>query len=508
MSLLKTIKIIIAVLLAGNLSANAQNFDITNYGAVAGGQTLNTESIQKAVDAAFAKGGGRVVVPKGMFLTGTIHLKSNVEFYLDIDAILKGSTNLSDYERNDRWYAILIANKQTNITISGYGTIDGQGKLLAKNVIKLVKNGAIIDEFKLNRPDEHLRPQLIEIQNSNNVQIKHVTLKDAACWVQTYNKCSNLIIDSINVQSTAFWNNDGIDVVDCKDVKIKNCNINAADDGICLKSSDPKSACQNIDISDCRVRSSASAIKFGTASLGGFKNIKVNNIEIYDTYRVAIALEIVDGGTMEDVTVSNINARNTGGAIFIRLGQRRGDNPGILRRVTFSNIKVEIPTGKPDAGYDIAGPPEEDIYPHNLLPTVIAGLPGHPVQDIKMENINIIYGGGADKKHAFVSLDSLTTIPERKEEYPEFSMFGELPAWGLFVRHAENIKLKNITIKYKQADFRAAIVMDDVNKLNINGLNIPTASNEAVIVFKNVKNVVVNNLKTPVSAKKAIVKKL
>ncbi|WP_345955761.1 glycosyl hydrolase family 28 protein [Mucilaginibacter sp. PAMB04168] len=506
--MLKKFTLIISVMLACGWSANAQSFNITDYGAVAGGQTLNTQFIQKAVDAAAAKGGGKVIVPQGIFLTGTIHLKSNVEFFLDKGAILTGSTNLSDYERTDRWYAILIADKQSNIKITGYGTIDGQGKALAKNVIKLVKNGAIIDEFKLNRPDEHLRPQLIEIQNSAHVQIKHVTLKDAACWVQTYNKCTDLLIDSINVQSTAFWNNDGIDVVDCKDVKIKNCNINAADDGICLKSSDRASACQNIEISNCRVRSSASAIKFGTASLGGFKQINVHDIEIYDTYRVAIALEIVDGGTMEDVIVSNINARNTGGAIFIRLGQRKGDIPGILRRVNISNVTVDIPKGKPDAGYDIAGPPEEDIYPHNLLPTEIVGLPGHPVRDVKLENINITYGGGADKKHAFVSLDSLASIPERASEYPEFSMFGELPAWGIYARHAENIQLKNVTIRYKETDFRAAIVMDDVKKLIVDGLNIPTASTDAVIVLRKVSNEVIKKLKTPVAAKKAVVRKL
>lgn len=499
--------IVLYILMACSWSVNAQSFDITNYGAVPGGQVLNTQYIQKAVDAAAAKGGGRVVVPPGNFLTGTVHLKSNVELFLDKGAILTGSTNLSDYERTDRWYAILIADKQTNITISGYGTIDGQGKTLAKNVIKLVKNGAIIDEFKLNRPDEHFRPQLIEIQNSEKVQIKHITLKDAACWVQTYNKCTNLLIDSINVQSTAFWNNDGIDVVDCKNVEIKNCNINAADDGICLKSSDPASACENIDISNCKVRSSASAIKFGTASLGGFKKIRVNNIEVYDTYRVALALEIVDGGIMEDVTVSNINARNTGGAIFIRLGQRKGNTPGIIRRINISNVNIQIPIGKPDAGYDIAGPPEEDVYPHNLLPTQIVGLPGHPVQDVKLENINITYGGGADKKHAFVSLDSLASIPEREAEYPEFSMFGELPAWGLYTRHAENIQLKNVTMRYKETDFRAAMVMDDVKKLNINGLYIPTTSNDAVIVLRNVSNDEIKGLKTPVAAKKAVVKK-
>lgn len=489
-----------------SLCTQARVYNINDYGAVADGRTSNSIAIQKAIDAASSNGGGKVIVPPGVYLTGTIRLKSNVELSLDKDATLLGSTNLSDYERNDRWYAMILADRQNNIAITGYGTIDGQGNALAKNVIKLIKNGAIVDAFKLNRPDEHLRPQLLELQRSSQVKIQHITLKNSSCWVETYNQCTDLLIDSITVNSTAFWNNDGIDIVDCKNVKVKNCNINAADDGICLKSSDPKSACENFEITNCRIRSSASAVKFGTASVGGFKNIKVDHIEVYDTYRNAIALEIVDGGAMENVNISNINAKNTGGAIFIRLGYRHGDQPGTIKGIHINNVTVEIPKGKPDAGYAIAGPPEEDIYPHNLLPMEIVGLPGHNVQDVTLENINVTFGGGADKKHAYVSLDSLAKIPEREIEYPDFSMFGELPAWGLYVRHAEGIQLKNIHIKYLEKDFRAAIVMDDVKGVAINDLSILTAD-EPVIVLRDVQNESIKNLKTPVSAKKAILRK-
>jgi len=488
------------------LCANAQVFNVKDYGAIGDGNTLNTIAIQKAVDAAAAKGGGKVVIPQGTFLSGTIRLKSGVELSLDRGATLLGSTNLSDYERNDRWYALLLADGQNNIAVTGYGTVDGQGNALAKNVIKLVKNGAIVDPLKLNRPDEHLRPQLVEFQRCTGVKMQYVTLKNSSCWVETYNKCTDMLIDSITVNSTAFWNNDGIDIQDCKNVKMKNCNINAADDGICLKSSDPNAYCDNFDISDCKVRSSASAIKFGTASLGGFKNIRINNIDIYDTYRNAIALEIVDGGAMENVNISNINARHTGGSIFIRVGHRYGAQTGSIKGVHISNVNVEIPKDKPDAGYDIAGPPEEDIYPHNMLPMEIVGLPGFPVRDVTLDNINVTYAGGADKSYAYVSLDSLSSIPEREKDYPEFSMFGELPAWGFFARHAENIKLNNVTIKYIDKDFRPAIVLDDVKGISFNGLNIPTAE-APVIVTRNVSVLSTKDLKMPVPAKKAIITK-
>jgi hypothetical protein len=137
---------------------------------------------------------------------------------------------------------------------------------------------------------------------------------------------------------------------------------------------------------------------------------------------------------------------------------------------------VEVPNAKTDAGYTMEGPPEEDIYPHNLLPAQIMGLPGHPVQDVTLENVSVTYGGGADKNKAYVSLDSLAKIPERADEYPEFSMFGELPAWALYVRHAEGISIKNSVFKFLADDFRSPLVFDDVKKVTINNLNLASGN--------------------------------
>ncbi|MET1054969.1 MAG: glycosyl hydrolase family 28 protein [Pedobacter sp.] len=468
-------------------TTHAQKANIKDFGAIGDGLKMNTEFIQKAVDSMNSKGGGKVIVPEGIFLTGTIHLKTGVELVLQKNAVLLGSTNLADYERNDRWYALLIADDQKNISLTGEGTIDGQGRTLAMNVLKMVKNGSVIDPLVLKRPNERLRPQLIEIQRSDEVLIKGVTLLNAACWVQTYNHCTRLTIDSITVKSTAYWNNDGIDIQDCQHVVVKNSSIDAADDGICLKSSDPKSACEEVLVTDCKIRSSASAVKFGTASLGGFRNIKVKNIYAFDTYRTAIALEIVDGGTMEDIDVSHITAKNTGGAIFIRLGQRKKTSPpGIIRRIHISDVSVEVPNAKTDAGYTMEGPPEEDIYPHNLLPAQIVGLPGHPIEDVTMENIVVTYGGGADRSKAYVSLDSLSKIPEMADEYPEFSMFGELPAWALYVRHAAGITIKNSKFRFLADDFRSPLVFDDVKKVYINKLNLASGNRAPAVILHKV----------------------
>lgn len=485
-------------------SSFAKDYNIKDYGALGDGQTLNTSFIQKAIDDA-ASSGGRVVVPAGVFITGSLRLKSNVDLFLKKDAVLKGSSHLSDYERNSRWYAIILVENQKNISISGEGTIDGNGDEVVKNVIRLIDNKAIVDPGNKKRPIEFYRPQLIEMVKCSAVSIKDITLKDAACWVQTYKECEDLIIDQIKVESTTYWNNDGIDIVDCKNVIITNSFFNAADDGICLKSENPNFSCENIIIRNCKIRSSASGVKLGTASAGGFKKIKIDSIYVYDTYRTAIALEIVDGGILEHVEVSNITGRNVGGAIFIRLGDRnKKADPGILRNIYIHDMDVEVPLEKPDKGYNIEGPPAEDIYPHNLLPSSIVGLPNHPVQKVILENIKIQYGGGAEKSVAFVSLDSLDKVPEYPADYPEFSMFGELPAWGLYVRHAEGIELKNVVLSYKKIDFRPALVFDDVRELSLNNLKIPSVETLPVIVMKKVTDQKMNKIKLPFNIKKAI----
>src|SRR5688500_6203271 len=220
------------------------------------------------------------------------------------------------------------------------------------------------------RPLHYIRPQLIEFVNCKNINIRIVTLKNAACWVQTYDQWVNVIMDSVTVDSDAYWNNDGIDIQDCKNVRITNCYVNAADDGICLKSQSKDYFCDSIYIANCTVRSSASAIKFGTVSHGGFRNVTIENIKVYDTYRSAIAIECVDGGILENIFIDRVDALNTGNAIFIRLGRRnKTGNPGMIRNVTIKNIKVEVAFERPDYAYEMRGPALS--FFHNTFPASI-----------------------------------------------------------------------------------------------------------------------------------------
>ena len=218
-------------------------------------------------------------------------------------------------------------------------------------------------------------------------------------------------------------------------------------------------------------------------------------------------------------------AKNTGNAIFIRRGHRNKTGPvGTLKGIYIAHVKAEIPLFKPDQGYPIEGPPDhlrpgEDkmprrpshfhIYghpylPYNLVPSSIVGLPGYPVQDVTLENIEITYGGAANKEIAFIPLSDITAIPENETGYPEFSMFGELPAWGFYLRHAEGIKMNHVTVSYLQEDFRPAFVVDDVKGIELSGVSIPTAKELPILYFNNSSGIVTKNLKMPVSEEKGV----
>ena len=510
------------------LTALAVDKLITDYGAIADGRTINTKFIQKAIDEVSAAGGGRVVVPPGNFMTGSLFLKSGVDLHITPGGVLLGSHSTNDYPKSER-RALILAKGQNHVSISGEGIIDGQGQELMLDIFKKLRSGELKERdslWMMKRPGTG-RAMILYFFECTNVSVIDITLKNASSWVQDYRECDGVIINRITVQSTAYWNNDGLDVTDSKNVRITNCFINSADDALCFKSENPKGFCENIFVDSCTLRSSANGLKFGTSNQGGFRNFKIRNLTIYDTYRSAIALESVDGGFMENIDIRNINAKNTGNAIFIRRGHRNKTGPvSTLKGIYIGNVHVQVPLLKPDQGYPIEGPPDHlrpgqdkmpvrpssfHIYghpflPYNLVPSSIVGVPGYPVQDVTLENIEIIYGGMASKEIAYIPLDKISSIPENEAGYPEFSMFGELPSWGFYIRHAEGIIFKNVTLRYEKDDFRPALVLDDVKKMELIGVKIPTAKELPVILLNNTTDIQMKELQIPVSEAKGVMK--
>ncbi len=450
------------------------SYDPRKFGAVADGKSLDTAAFQSAIDAASSSGGGTVSVSPGRYALGSIYLKNCVTLHLQRGALLLGSTKQADYKCPPQWpgydarypehlaHALILGIGQHDIAITGEGTIDGRGRAVVEDVRKLFPP----DDT---HPDHggRYRPMLILFARCRDVRVCDITLRDPAYWTQCYTECDNVYIRGLIVRSHAWWNNDGLDIADSRRVRISDCDIDSADDGICLKSD--KVPVEDVVISNCVVRSWANAFKCGTLSGGGFRNITVSNLVVRGAGHSGIALECVDGGILDTVMIQGVSMRNVRHPILVRLGARLRSNaesvrPGRLRRVSLSNIIAEVADGDPDEGEPLAAP--QPKFPHNSFPCVIAGLPGYPVTDVTLENIHLTLAGGGDPSVANVDVED---VPQNPRGYPEYHTFGELPASAFFIRHARDIKFRDVRIVLRRPDFRDPLCAVDVEGLRLMG---------------------------------------
>ena len=432
-------------------AASAKDYNIVDFGAKSDTTVLSTAAIQQAIDQCSAQGGGRVVVPSGMFTTGTLVLRSHVDLHLETGATLYGSTRLEDYRELTTDYLslrtwgptvqLIFADGMEDVGISGHGTIDGRGAAFKK----------------LSWNDEGItRPHLLRFIQCSDVRITDVTLRNSGCWMQHYLACDRVQIRGIKVFNRNNYNNDALDLDGCHDVTVSDMLADSDDDAITLKSTSPR-LCENVSIQNCIVSSHCNAIKLGTETNGGFRNINISNCIVKPSEDQStqffgdslkrgtstISLEITDGGVMENVHVSNIVAEGTESPIFIRLGNRaRGyakdvpvDRVGTIRGVHLSNITVNH-AGRTGCS--------------------ITGLPGHPVEDIWLSDITIHQQGGVSSETVPIPGD------EKEKDYPEATMWGVLPAKGFFVRHARNVNFRNVTVTSAQPDDRPEFVRVDV----------------------------------------------
>lgn len=450
----------IALLMAAALTAQANDYNVVSYGAQADTTVLSTRAIQQAIDACSQAGGGRVVVPAGIYKTGTVVLKSNVHLFLEQGATLYGSTDLNDYIPMKSDYVslrthtttiqLIYADKVRNVRIDGFGTIDGRGRAFKK----------------LSWNDEGItRPHLLRFIQSSDITIKDVTLRNSGCWMQHFLACDRLCIDGIKVFNRNNYNNDALDIDGCHEVVVRGMIADSDDDGITLKSTSPR-LCENIRISDCVVSSHCNAIKLGTETNGGFRNINISGIVVKPSYdqkekffgqwigSSAISLEIVDGGIMEHVNVSDITIEGTESPIFIRLGNR---GRGYLS--SGKDMEHIVPINHVGR---INGLHLSNIHIRNAgsMGCSITGLPGHPVENVWLSDITIHHKGGVQEKD--LSAINEAVADEKEKEYPEATMWGNLPAKGFFVHHARNIFFDHVTVQTEQADARQDIVRVDV----------------------------------------------
>ncbi len=456
-------------------------FDVRAFGAKGDGASIDTPAINAAIDAAANTGGGTVIFPAGIYASYSIHLKSNVALFLQQGAtILAASTPYGglasggydaaepqgawepyqDYGHN-HWHNSLIWGEDIHdCGIFGPGLIWGKGlsrghdeKALPDTTAPGVGNKAI------------------SLKNCHNVILSDFSILQGGWFGILATGVDNFTIDNIKIDT----NRDGIDIDCCRNVRVSNCTVNSPwDDAICPKSSYALGyarATENVTISNCYVtgdyelgsvldgtwkrmqmlhgRLGTGRIKMGTESNGGFKDITICNC-VFESCQ-GFALESVDGAIVEDITCTGITMRNVRAPFFLRLGARlRGPKPqtvvGSMKRIVISNVVSS------DAAQ---------------LPSIIAGIQGHPIEDLKISDVYVHQVGGA-------GADMAARQPaENDDKYPEPTMFGDLPATGMFIRQVRNVELSNVEIATENADARPAFYLDDVDTADFFRLRLP-----------------------------------
>lgn len=444
-------------------------YNILDFGAIGDGVTICTDAINSAIERCSANGGGTVVVPAGVFKSGTVGMKNDVELHLATGSTLLAATD-RDYfppQAGGR-IALIHANGVSNIAITGFGTIDGNGEL---------------QKTITGKPNAGFRQHSILFVACRQVRIEGVRMVNTGTWVQHYFDCEDVIIDRIEVYTHANNNNDALDLNGCRRVTLSNSIFDTDDDAITLKST-TKTPTEDITVTNCIVSSKSNAIKAGTESLGGFRNITISNCVIRPSRQreqppwntalpgiTGITLAIVDGGVMEGVAISNITIEETLCPLYIRLGNRgrktsetAPDPPvGKLRNVTISNVVA---------------------YNSGNFSNSITGIPGHCVENITIDNVQFFNQGGMTVRdgwlsggdNALVDLGGLTggkytadykKVEEHEKGYPDAREWGYLPSSVFFIRHVKGLSINNLMFGSKENDQRVPVIAVDVERFRL-----------------------------------------
>lgn len=484
--LLTTVMAISQIVTKSNEMNNNGNYNVIQFGAKGDSITINTEAINRAIDAAASAGGGTVYFPAGNYLSFSIRLKSNITIHLDNGADLiaaipvQGQAGYDAPEPNQsdmyqdfghsHWHNSLFWGENLeNIAITGLGRILGNG--LTREARQGLGPGNKAIALKLCR----------------NVVIKDISILKGGHFCLLATGVDNMTIDNVKLDT----NRDGFDIDCCRHVHISNCSVNAPfDDAIVLKSSYGMGfarVTEDITINNCSVSGFdigsllngtylkneagrvpdrgvvTGRIKFGTESNGGFRNITISNCTF--EFCRGLAFETVDGGILEDVTVTNVTMRDIQGApFFFRIGSRMrgpaGTPVGKLRRVNISNMVVY--SSNPDYA------------------SLVFGIPGYDIEDIKMSNLTILVKGGAPKEQAEI------VVPEKENGYPDPQQFGKIPAYGFYIRHVKNIEMKDVELKLENEDFRPAFIIEEVSGASFINVKAPHKEGVPTFILKNV----------------------
>ena len=484
-------------------------FNVRNYGATGDGKNLDSPAIDKAIQAAAEAGGGTVYVPSGTYLSGTIHLQSNIHLLIDIGATIKAAPqNMNAYDEPEHWEGVayqdgghtyfrnslIYGEGLTNVSITGFGMIDGTALSSGDG------NQDSVDGFKNWQHPEQANPdanqklarlgnKAIALKLCRNVVIRDVTIFRGGHFAILTTGVDNITVDNVTMDT----NRDGIDIDCCRNVMVSNCRINSPnDDALCPKSSfalGRNVITENMTIVNCMVSgfevgtlldgtmkpkangNGNGRLKFGTEANGGFRNCTVANI-VFRSCR-GLALEEVDGGILENINIHNITMMDVPGyAIYVTTGKRnRGPDvkqPSRMRNVLISNVTADGVSA--NSGIQIMGLPEQ------------------PIEGLRLENIRLVCkGGGTEEQGSKMPPELGTGYPEPR------GALNVMPGYGVFARHVRGLEFANINLSVENVDKRPAMVCSDIDGLEVDNFKAQLGEGIASAKFDGVKNIVIRN---------------
>jgi len=473
-------------------------YNVKNYGALGDGHHMDSEAINKAIEEAARSGGGTIFLPGGIYLSGSIRMKSNINLYLDAGAVLlaapqheelKDYYDKAEYTSGEKKYqdeghsyfenSLIWGRNLKNVSITGLGMIDGSG---------------LAHVWESKKGITGLANKAISLIECTKVKIEDITIFRGGWFAILTTGCNLVTFNNLTIDT----NRDGIDIDCCTNVIVSNCRVNSPiDDAICPKSSYALGRTiitENLTITNCQVSayklgtlldgtfqeepivywtSRNGRIKFGTESNGGFRNVVVSNC----TFRncKGIAIECVDGGILENISISNITMYNADHyPVYITLGDRLRDPNPVKSRGKYISISNLI------------------AYVKDSLSGIhITGTPASFLENIRLSNISILYNGGGKKS------EGLYNFPELGKGYPEIGAIASLknntpvvnvPSYGIFARHIRNLEIDNLTVDYIREDQRPALICIDIDGLDIEKFKATPVNGTPVAQFENVRN--------------------
>lgn len=412
-------------------------------------ENMTTKRFQEAVDSA-AKSGTELTVEPGAYVLGTIFLRDNLKLNLKRGAYLFGTAEFDEYSSdvdlftdavdNLRGKSLIYAENVTNVKIYGGGVISGRGGI-----------------FNQEHPNHLERPFLVRLIGCKNIALDGIELRDSAAWNLHLMDCEDVTVTNVTIKSRVNENNDAIDIDACRRCVISGCSLDTGDDAICLKATVDR-PCRDITVKNCVITTNWAAIKIGTESVGDFENITISNCFVYDCNGCGIKIVPVDGGNAKNVTIQNITFLNTTGPIFIANGERlrvyheghERKEPGVIENLLISDIHG-------DAVNAIGTTYKGEAWGNAKSCIVVSGTETARLKNIVIRNVDMQMAGGE-------AMAPVGKVPEMGVRYPEFHNFGVLPAWGIYVRHADGFRAENVNLTLKSKDVRPMCVTEDIKE--------------------------------------------